>query len=189
MRRQQTHVRAYDSREQTGAYYDQSIGITNFECMSVIIIPYSPISHNKPRMCPPVRKSSDDSVQLMSKATIEYTIGLVKDEEFGVIHPVLDFGQSLDVISKTTRDYSGSSQSFPPLSHDRDRLMRTPTSRLVWSADLSLLMLVPPMTVPTNSQLPAKRLSASTLMWLPSSRVGEMITAHSVAVAPASRRC
>jgi hypothetical protein len=61
------------------------------------------MSNNGPGVCPPVRKSSDGGVQFTSKANIEETIGLVVDEELDVLHPVLDFRQSLDVVSKTTR--------------------------------------------------------------------------------------
>jgi hypothetical protein len=77
--------------------------MTNFAYMSVIIIPYSPISHSKPGVCPPVRKSSHDNVQFTSKVTIKESISLVEDEELDVLHPVPDFGQSLNVVCQTTR--------------------------------------------------------------------------------------
>jgi hypothetical protein len=68
-----------------------------------MIIPCSPILEDKPGVCPAVRKSSDVGVQFTSKAIIEETIGLVVDEELDILHPVLDFRQSLDMVSKTTR--------------------------------------------------------------------------------------
>jgi hypothetical protein len=68
------------------------------------------------------------------------------------------------------------------------KIIRTATSELVWTADWSLMMLVPPTTVPTKSLLPARSLSASTLIWLAHSRVGEMMTADGGAVAPTSRK-
>jgi hypothetical protein len=71
--------------------------------MLVMIILYSPISNDKPRVYPPVRKSSNDSVQLTSKATIEEPVSLVENKELDVLHPALDFSQSLDAVSKPTR--------------------------------------------------------------------------------------
>jgi hypothetical protein len=165
VRRQPTHVRAYDGTEQTEAYYDQSMDITNFAYMSIIIIPYSPISNSKPGVCPPVRKSSDDSVQLTSKATIKEPISFVEDKELDVLHPVLDSSQSLDVVSQTTRGLQQmESVSLFSLSHDGDGLIRTATSKLAWSADLFLLMLASSMTILTDNQLLSKSLSASTLI-------------------------
>jgi hypothetical protein len=84
--------------------------------------------------------------------------------------------------------YNRLCQSMGSLSHDGDRRIHTATSKLVWSADLSLLTLAPPMTIPTDNPLPARSLSASTFIWLASSHVGEIMTADNSVVAPASRR-
>jgi hypothetical protein len=101
------------------------------------------------------------------------------------------FWTSVRVLTCSTRRlwvYNRCSQSTLSQSHDDDRLIRTATSRLAWSADLSLLMWVPPMTIPTDGLLPARSRPASNLILLARSRVGEMMTADSSAVAPASRR-